>query len=40
MNGSLLKIDWAVDSNHLMINSSSYELKFVNVSKAKDIPAP
>lgn len=40
LNGSLLKLDWAEDSNHLMVNSSAYELKFVNVEKNKDVPGP
>lgn len=38
--GSLIHVDWAVDSTHLVINSSTYELKFVNVAKAKDVPGP
>jgi microtubule-associated protein-like 6 len=35
-----LHLDWSTDSVHIVINSSNYELKFVNVIKAKDVPAP
>ncbi|CAK72848.1 unnamed protein product (macronuclear) [Paramecium tetraurelia] len=38
MTGYVSKLDWAVDSIHILINSSSYELKFVNVQSLKDIP--
>lgn len=40
LNGSLINLDWASDSVHLVINSSNYELKFVNIIKAKDVPGP
>lgn len=40
LSGSLVHLDWCTDSVHLVVNSSAYELKFVNVIKAKDVPGP
>ena len=40
LQGALISLDWATDSAHLVINSSTYELKFVNIIKAKDVPGP
>jgi WD40 repeat protein len=40
LQGSLIHLDWATDNVHIVINSSNYELKFVNIIKAKDVPGP
>ncbi|CAD8171847.1 unnamed protein product [Paramecium pentaurelia] len=40
LNSSLIKLDWAIDSIHLVVNSSTYELKFANVQSLKDVPGP
>lgn len=40
LNGSLMHLDWGTDSAHIVINSSNYDLKFVNIIKAKEVTGP
>ena len=37
LQSALVTLDWSVDSTHLAVNSSAFELKFINVAKLKDV---
>lgn len=40
LQGQLMLLDWATDNMHVVLNSSNYELKFVDAVKGKDVPGP
>lgn len=40
LQGALIHLDWATDNIHIVINSSAYEIKYVNIIKNKDVQGP